>query len=273
MKKVLLVSMLASVGLFAFPSDSTLISDQTSTNDIMNVSNKIDFVSGKNEKQVGGQLIFAEDLMILNVPMSFRMNDAVTVDLNVPIINAQGGSGVADSTDIGDVSIGANYQSGDYTSDTGLHLTTIRYKSTTGDATRFLGSGKPAYTVAYNYAKNNSDELRLNAYASYTLNDKFVTGDAISLMGGATYKLSDQRDAHVKLSYLDTAQEGFNNGYTEANLWLEVSSKDLVEGMHLGAGIKVPIIDDINFPGGVTVDGLNSVVFYISTTSFFPETK
>lgn len=279
MKKILLTSILIATSLYAAPVESTAVRDQTYTNDIMNSTNKLDFQNNKEASQVGGQLLMGDDVTIFNIPMSFKVIDQVSIDLNAPIVNIKnatsfGGPDTPDYTDIGDISIAANYRYGDFKAEEGLHLATLRYKSTTGDVTRFLGTGKPSYTLAYNFAKEIS-EFILNAYASYTLNDKLVLGDSISLMVGGSHQsfLFEEVRTNVKLSYLDIAIEGFIPGYTQANLWLEFSSKTLVEGMHLGAGIKIPLIDDVNNFGGVTTDGTNGLMLYISTANFFSQTN
>lgn len=37
--------------------------------------------------------------------------------------------------------------------------------------------------------------------------------------------------------------------------------------MNLGAGIKIPVVDKSSF-GGVTINGTDTVLFYISTASY-----
>ena len=277
MKKVLLLSLLATISLYASKLESTSVRDQTYTNDIVNSVNKLDFQNGETKSQVSGQFIISEDIMIINIPMSYKIIDSVTVDVNVPIVNVKNASTVGtanfDSTSFGDISLAANYKFGDYNATAGLHLATLRYKGTTGDVTRGLGTGKPAYTLGYNFAKNIST-FRVNGYASYTLNDKSILGDAMSIMAGGSHQcfLYDKLRTNVKLSYLEIPKEGAIAGYTQANLWLEFTSKTLVDGMNLGAGLKVAIIDDVNTLGG-TIDGKNRFMLYISTANLFPQTS
>lgn len=111
MKKILLTSLLTGMSLFA--SEHSIIADQTQTNDIINSVDKLNFVNGNQKTQVSGQFLITQDLSIINIPMSFRIVDKITVDVNIPIINIRYPKTVlSDTTALGDISVGANYRYG-----------------------------------------------------------------------------------------------------------------------------------------------------------------
>ncbi len=164
----------------------------------------------------------------------------------------------------------------------GLNVFTLLYKTTTGDENKGLGSGADAYSFAYKFAKRVGGKYAIHALGSYTLNNDYTNqwntnidyGDSylVVLGGSMPCLLFEKVTTSAKLMYFhadDTSFSGFESGKTDAvDLWIQRDSVHLVSGVPLGAGIKIPIMSEIDTGGGLTNDD-TTFSFYVSVSGLF----
>jgi hypothetical protein len=233
---------------------------------------------------VGGEFIYTGDIKILNIPMGYNITQNIGIEASVPLVSVSDYQNTTtglldDNMGLGDISLGFNYHFGTYTSDYGLNVTTFRYKSSTGDEKKGLGLGKDAYTLSHNFAKEFS-LARIHALAAYTLNDEEVLGDSLTAMLGFSRPclLSEKVRTNMKVTYYnlaETTKNGFTNTpeFTKVDFWLAFNSDKLFAGVPIGAGIKIPLVDEVtsmDFTGkSKTIDGSKTILFYLSAGSFF----
>lgn len=297
MKRILLLSLVASASLMASPfhcsdnpdvecsTDTLVIADQSSTNDIINNNARMDLSDGDKMALAGGEFIFNGDIRILNIPLGYNITQNIGIEAGIPLVNnSKFQTGITfagtpiyeDNTGLGDVSVGANYHFGSYMAPYGLNVTTFRYKSTTGDRKKGLGTDYEAYTLSHAFAKELSFfELRTNALISYTLNHEAVLGNTLNAMIAASRPclLTDKVRTNMKLAYRNIEEVTLNGspssaGYNNLDFWLEFNSDKLMNDIPVGLGVKVPIVDDVTF-NGTTREGSKTFMFYVSLGAAF----
>jgi hypothetical protein len=277
MKKIVLTALLGSTALFGsslhFSSDNTdiaVVAEQTTVNDITVSNTRTDFALGTHTAMASAQYIYNGDVSIVNVPLGYNITDNVGLEVNFPFVQVK--SDFAETQrGMGDISVGANYHFGNYESASGLNLTTLRYKTTTGDEDKALGTGKAAYTLSHNFAKEVGGGFRFHALAAYTLNDKEVLGNAYNLMFGTSMPclLNENVRTNVKVVYFNMDENDFDmNGLTTADVWVEWNTQNLLQYVPLGFGVKIPVMNETT-AFGTTVDADKTVLFYVSVGSFF----
>ena len=265
MKKIVL-SFIA-ISSIAFSADyyevdsATFVNNQTIVNTIVADTPQTDLITTKKGYGATAQFVYSENVNILNIPLGMKIGSGFGIEAYVPIIDTPNNTG------IGDISIGGNYNFGSVLDSSGLNITSLVYKTTTGDENKGLGSGKGAVTLSQKISKNLSDKLTLNGALSYTLNDDTVSGDSYMLMAGGSMPclISDKVRTSAKLTYFAVAENQYNFGeINSADLWLQWDSSKLVNNLPLGFGIKVPLLNEID---GNDAD--KTLLFYLSVTSFF----
>ena len=301
MKKILLTSLALTASVLASPyscdphqeecsTEGVVIADQTTVNEVVTSTSRMDLANDSSKTAVvGGEYIHTGDIKIVNIPMGYNITQNIGLEASVPFVSvsdyplwdAASSSFIGqDNMGLGDISIGANYHFGSYESDYGLNVTTFRYKTSTGDETKGLGLGKDAYTLSHNIAKEMGF-ARVHGLLAYTLNDDTVLGDSLTAMVGFSRPclLSDKVRTNMKLTYYNLENtirdDGFLNTpeYKKIDFWLEFNSDRLISGIPIGAGIKIPIVDEVTtmlWDGtSKTLDGSKTVLFYLSVGSFF----
>jgi hypothetical protein len=302
MKKILLISLFASSALLAssYHCDAhqqdgecttetvSLIGDQSTANEIIINPSRMSLANNDKKAAVSAQFIYSGDVTVINLPAGYNVTDNIGVELNVPVVSISDfnvwnpitfQNEKESNMGLGDISVGANYHFGNFSSDYGLNVSTFRYKTTSGDELKGLGLGKDAYTFSHNFAKD-TDYLRVHALLSYTLNDEKVLGDALTAMVGISRPclLNEKLKTNIKLTYFnleETTRNNFTNssGFKKIDLWIAFNSDKLFSGIPVGAGIKIPIIDEVSsrdFTGAKqTTDGSKTILFYLSAGSFF----
>ena len=231
---------------------------------------------------VGAQYVYGDKIQIFNIPLGLDVGYGFGVEANVPIVFADADVtpwNVGDEKGLGDISAGLYYHFGT-PSGSGLSIVSALYKSTTGDEKKGLGSGADAYSFSYKYAKRFAGKYTLHLLGSYTLNsdytDEFGTktdyGDAyMGMIGGSMpCLLSDKVTTSAKLTYFhanenDTA--GFKYGETDVtDLWIQWDSTQLVSGIPLGLGVKIPLQNEVK---NALKDPDKTFSFYLSVAGLF----
>ena len=243
----------------------SLVQNQTIVNTIIADTPQTDLITTKKDYGATAQFVYSENVNILNIPLGMQIGSGFGIEAYVPIIDTPNDTG------IGDISIGGNYNFGSVFDSTGVNITSLLYKTTTGDETKGLGSGKGAVTLSHKIAKNLSEKYTLNGSLSYTLNDDTISGDSYMAMIGASMPclISNQVRTSAKLTYFAvedyTNQWGWTSGeVNSADLWLQWDSTTLVNNLPLGFGVKIPLLNEMD---GNDAD--KTLLFYLSVTSFF----
>jgi len=271
MKKITLGLVACSALLMASPHHApdfptelvTMIGNQGLVNDVIDHMNQVDMANKPaGTTGVTGQIVAGGDnVNLFNVSVRHNFNANVGVDFKLPVVMSEGDYGMEswDETGIGDISVAANYHFGTPASEYGTNITTLRYKSTTGDDEKYVGSGEGAFTLSHKIAKDLQNGFSFHGLASYTLNDGEVE-DSMLFMVGTSHQclLSDKAVTNAKFTYFDDGDT------TVADIWLEWNSDKVFAGIPVGAGIKIPIIDEY-----MDYDGTKAVMVYLSTSGFF----
>lgn len=269
MKKITLSLLVASSLLFgAFhPNEDTTdgevyIQNQVVINEIIGGSSKVDFIDSDKKVGVGTQLVNVGDVSILNLPVSYALDSNYVLELNVPIVSNKDSITKDREIGLGDISFGGNYHVGTALDEDGSYITTVTYKSTTGNDNKGIGGTVTSLTFSQRVSRDYDEMIRLHGFASYTLNN---TGDSTMLMFGASRPclLSDKLTTNVKLTYFHI-DSLVNTEVDTLDLWLGWTSKKLVNSTLLGFGFKLPIINE---KGGDSKD--RTILFYLSVSSFF----
>ncbi len=236
----------------------------------------------------GAQYIYSDKIQIFNIPLGMQVGYGFGVEANVPVVFVDkdvSASGKSESG-IGDISAGINYHFGTPASN-GLSIVTVLYKSTTGDEKKSLGSGADAYTLSYNYTKLFNGKYTLHLIGSYTLNSDYTNqwntkidyGDSyMAVIGGSMpCLLSDKVTTSAKLTYFhadktkDTYQNGNSWEYGETDvtdLWIQWDSTQLLSGIPLGLGVKIPLQNEVKNSWG-TKNPDKKFSFYLSVSGLF----
>ena len=284
MKKIVLSTLIASSLLMAYNDDisdsesHTLIVNQTVVNDIITApiaTTTSDLDS--NNGSVAGQYIYSDKVNIINIPLSYNINKNFTALMALPIVST------TEEIGIGDISLGGSFNFGQMNKGVGLNVTTLRYKTSTGDSKTGTGSGADAITLSHNINRAVGAGFIVNAIASYTSNfgeytDEFDTtvsyGDAYLALISAAHPclLSNKVITNVKLSYIHNNDHDFNYSFgsfnagetTNIDLWLAWTSSKIITGIPLAAGIKIPLLSEVN-----SVDDEKVYQFYVSITGLY----
>lgn len=276
MKKIALSLLVASMSLMAYDdynheesTDSEVyVESQSVVNNIVTDTTKTNLVTSDKDYGAAAQYINAGDISIINIPVGMKVGYGFGVEANVPLVSVTDyGWQQDDNTGLGDISLGVNYNFGKTSGSKGLNISTVLYKTTTGDDTKGLGSGVSAITLSHSFTKDVTEKYTVSALASYTLNDDTVLGDSYMLMAGASMPclVSDKVKTSTKLTYFYTDDNKYSNGeLTNIDLWLQWDSDKLVKKIPLGFGIKIPLVSELN---GNDAD--KTVLFYLSASSLF----
>ena len=267
MKKIVLS--LIAISTIAFSAEfydhevdsATFVNNQTIVNTIVADTPQIDLISTQKNYGATAQFVYSENVNILNIPLGVKIGSGFGIEAYIPIIDTPNDTG------IGDISIGGNYNFGSVIDSSGLNITSLVYKTTTGDDVKGLGSGKSAITLSHKLAKNLSDNFTFNGSLSYTFNDDTISGDSYLVMAGGAMPclISDKVRTSAKLTYFSVAENQYNFGeLNSADLWIQWDSSKLVNNLPLGFGVKIPLLNEIN---GNDAD--KTLLFYLSVTSFF----
>lgn len=271
MKKISLAVLLSFSLLYSSEFDwektdgEVYIGSQSIVNDVIGSTNKIDFINSNQDMGVSGQFISAGDISILNIPLSYSLDEEYSLELTTPVISSKSNVSGDTLTGIGDISLGGSYYFGKPSDKKGSNITTLTYKSTTGAEEKALGSYTSSLTISQRVTKDINDKMQVNGFASYTLDN---SADSTLFMIGGSHPclLSDKVTTSAKITYLhiDSASSVFYTAVESVDLWLGWSSNKLVVNTPLGFGLKLPIINE---KGGDSKD--KTVLFYLSASSFF----
>ncbi|MBU1658270.1 hypothetical protein KKG72_04360 [bacterium] len=272
MKKISLSMLAASTLLFGFQYDyettefQTYVTNQTVVNEVVSDTAMVDFATSDKTVGVTAQYIYAGDVSILNIPLSLNIGSNFGLDAMLPLIKIKNSSTGDDNTGIGDISVGGNFHFGMPSDVSGINVTSLRYKTTTGDDTKGLGSGYDAYTLSHRITKNIGDRFQANGLLSYTLNDEKISGNSYLVMAGGSMPCLfwDKVRTHAKITYFGVeALSGFGEVKT-ADFWLGWNSDKIAQGIPLGIGVKIPLINELDGK-----EKNKTVLFYLSASSFF----
>ncbi|MBD3843192.1 MAG: hypothetical protein IE909_15190 [Campylobacterales bacterium] len=250
--------------------------ESTTVNEVLTNTGRMDLANDSSSKAAAtGQFIYAGNIKVINLPLGYNVTENIGLEAGVPVVSVSDfGVTKEDNMGLGDISVGANYHFGNYGSGSGLNVTTLRYKSSTGDEKKGLGLGKDSYTLSHAFAKEMGF-VRAHASLSYTLNDDTVLGNSYNLMVGASRPclLSDTVRTNAKLTYFNIDEVKKNgatwvSGFRTMDFWLEWNSDKLVSGVPLGLGLKIPLINEIE-ANGITADADKVFLVYLSASSLF----
>ena len=225
------------------------------SNDIIDHSNQIEFANqGAGAMALTGALSLGSDVKLIDVVPRYNPTGNLGFDARLPIVNNSN----TDKFGIGDISLSGNYHFGNLDSEYGTNITTLRYKASTGSDTDGLGTGEGSITLTHTLAKNLDGDLRLHGLLTYAMNMGDID-DAIALMGGVSHTgLINNVASNAKFTYYTQGD------FTAADLWVELSSKKLIDGVPLATGLKIPLIDSYD---GTDLD--KYFLLYASFTGFF----
>ncbi len=275
MKKVILPLLLMSGALFASPgghcyfngttlvcpthhegpNTSELATLETFKDDVIDHTNQIEFANrGKDAAAISGTLSIGKDIKFIDVVPRYNPTGHIGFDARLPIMQNSN----TDKFGIGDISLSGNYHFGNLDSEYGTNITTLRYKASNGNDTDGLGTGEGSITLTHTLAKNLDGDLRLHAFITYAMNMGDID-DAIAFMGGISHTgLITNVASNAKFTYYKQGD------LTAADLWVELSSTKIVDGLPLSTGLKVPLIDSYS---GNDLD--KYFMLYASMTGFF----
>lgn len=280
MKKIALSLLVASMSLMAYDNyeshsentDSKVyVQSQTIVNNVVADAPKTNFITSGRSFGAAAQYVNAGDVTILNIPLAMKIASGFGLEINIPLVSVTDyGWKKEDNTGLGDISIGGTYNFGSTNESTGLNITTLLYKTATGDVVKGLGTDVDAISLTHKFSKNINSKYTANALVAYTLNDDTVSGDSYMLMAGASMPclISDKVKTSAKLTYFSVAEHtqwGWSSGeLTSADLWLQWDSSKIVKDIPLGFGIKIPLVNELD---GKDKD--KTVLFYLSASSLF----
>ena len=245
------------------------VQSQTVVNTIIADAPKADLIKSDKSARAAAQYINVGDISIINIPIGFQLSSSFGIEASIPLVSVTDyGWQQEDNTGLGDISAGINYNFGLASESSGLNITTISYKSTTGDIEKGLGSDMSAVTIAHSISKTISDSFTANGSFSYTINedDKVLGNSYLAMIGGSMPCLiSNKVTTSAKLTYFSVAENEYSYGeVTNADLWLQWNSDKLVSNIPLGFGVKIPLVSEVD-----SVDKDKTVLFYLSASSLF----
>ncbi|EDZ62773.1 hypothetical protein SMGD1_2783 [Sulfurimonas gotlandica GD1] len=284
MKKITISLLVATTLLFGasydphanFPSNSdktdqqTYVTNQTVVNDIITTPTKVEFINSGKLAGVGVQIISAGDIKVLNIPVGVNIGSNFGIEANVPILRVYNAMLDEENTGLGDVSIGGNFHFGKYSDMMGNNITTLLYKTITGDEDKGLGTIRQSTTLSHRVTKYMDGRYQAHGLVSYTVNDDLDSGNAYMLMAGGAMPclMTDKVTTNAKLTYFhvdSVSSLGVKTGEVKsADLWLSWNSSKIIGDAPLGFGVKIPLVNELD---GVDKD--KTVLFYLSASSFF----
>ena len=266
MKKITL-ALLASASLLMASDhheepNNELVTYQTFTNDIIDNTNQVEFVNSGKKMGATGIVGVGDKHNIIDLALRYQPIDHLGFDIRLPIQD----NDFTDETGIGDASVSVNYHFGQFADTFGTNIFTFRYKSTSGDEDKGLGTGEDAYTLTYTMANEITDDVRFYGLLTYTMNPGEYTDsttgtvidydDSYAGMLGASYESTVSTNA--KVTYFG------QDDLSVSDFWIELSTKKVIPNVPLAIGVKIPITNkDDNF------DYDKTYLFYLSVSSFF----
>jgi hypothetical protein len=234
---------------------SELATLETFKNDVIDHANQIEFANkGEGAMAVTGALSIGKDIKFVDIVPRYNPTGNIGFDARLPVIQ----NSDSDKFGIGDISLSGNYHFGNLDSEYGTNITTLRYKASTGSDTDGLGTGEGSITLTHALAKNLDNDLRFHGLLTYAMNMGDID-DAIAAMGGISHTgLIDNVATNSKFTYY------MQGDLTVADLWVELSSSKIVDGVPLSTGLKIPLIDSYD---GNDLD--KYFMLYASFTGFF----
>ena len=277
MKKITLSLLVASSLLFGFHSDTektdqeTYVSNQTIVNEVVASPEKVEFANSGKQFGVGAQMISAGDVKIFNIPVGVNIGSNFGLEANVPILRVRNTFTEEDNIGLGDITLGGNFHFGKYSDIIGNNITTLLYKTVTGDENEGFGTIYKALTISQRTTKYIDNKYQLHGLLSYTRNgDSNDYGDSYMLMAGGAMPclISDKVTTNMKITYFHVnSVESFGVTAGEiksTDLWFAWNSSKLINDVPLGFGVKIPLVNELD---GVDKD--KTVLFYLTVSSFF----
>ncbi len=281
MKKILFSAVALASTLFAYcdpnmamyggectSQSESFVGNQSLVNSVVADSAKTDLITSSNNLAVSAQYMYSDDLKILNIPFYVNIGSNFGVEASVPYVSLRNQLGET-NTGVGDVSVGGNFHFGSMDENMGLNITTLVYKSTTGDSKKGLGSDKPAYTLSHKIGKYVTNDIALNGIFSYTFNDKSVSGNAylVAFGGSMPCLLYSKVRTNAKVSYfhIDEGDNIFTQQEVKAtDLWISWDLNELTWKVPVSVGLKIPLQNEIG-----TAQADKKYLFYVSATGLF----
>ncbi|RLA72663.1 MAG: hypothetical protein DRG24_02345 [Epsilonproteobacteria bacterium] len=241
---------------------------QTFTNDIIDNTTQVEFAN--SDKKMGATAIVGvgDEHNVLDLALRYQPINHLGFDIRLPIVDNE----VTDENGIGDFSASANLHFGKFSDTMGTNIFTFRYKSTSGDEEKGLGSGADAYTVTYTMANDLSSHIRFYLLGTYTFNSDDDSDsknvieyeDAYAGMLGLSYESTVS--TNTKVTYFEQDIPGGADTLTVADFWLEFSTKKIVPNVPMALGVKIPIVSEYDKD---LIDLDKTYLFYFSMSSFF----
>jgi hypothetical protein len=285
-KKTILLSLALMGSLNAFEGvdtqeAETVITDQTIVNTVVNnpVATFTNIIDSKKSGSVAGDVIVSGNVKMVNLPLAYKFNPSWGFSAAVPYVETNFVGDVVEKG-IGDISASINYIHGKAKSD--MQTVELRYKSDTGDYLIGTGSGAESLFTGYSIRKLTK-KYTLVGSASYTHNESYtndtllnypiVYGDTMSLNFGLTYEsfLSKKIKTTIRFSYMDKNSDtqggtDANNGLTNSDLWLSMSTDKFFMDLPIKWGLKIPL-EAKSDSATARVD--KTVLFYASVAGYF----
>jgi len=267
MKKITLALLACSALLMASRDHGTTSEQatlQTFTNDIIDNTNQVEFANSDKKMRATGIVGVGDEHNIIDLALRYQPIDHLGFDIRLPIQENE----ISDETGIGDASASVNMHFGQTTDSMGTNIFTFRYKSTSGDEDKGLGTGADAYTLTYTMANDLTEHVRFYGLATYTFNtddknDNEIE-DAYAGMLGTSYESTVS--TNMKMTYFEQDIPGGADTLTVLDFWLEFSTKKIVPNVPMALGVKIPIISEFDKD---TTDLDKTYLFYFSMSSFF----
>ncbi len=235
---------------------SELATLQTYKNEIVDHTNQVEFAKkGEGAMAVSATASFGKDIHYVDIVPRYNPTGNLGFDVRFPLIQ----NGESDEFGIGDISASSNYHFGNLQGDYGFNLTTLRYIAATGDDEKGLGMGEGAVALTHTLVKDITADVRVHGLVNYTM----IMGDiddSMALMAGVSHMGLIPSVAAVNAKFTYFAQDKLS----VADLWMELSSTNIVPGVPLSGGLKVPLMDDYD---GEELD--KAFMLYVSAMGFF----
>lgn len=227
---------------------ATLIVNQNTFNDVIQTPP----TSTGDKGLVSQQYLYTPNASIINLPAQFDVIKGMKVLVSVPLIRYEDLAGKIQSG-VGDVGLGVNYHVKQLDAKYGMHIIQIKYKSTTGDAAKSLGSGASNFMFSHKFNMIFEDSTIDTAF-SYTSNGSYNGtdyGNATSFVFSGTAKSLFKRpiEGTLKLSYFKSENNTVGTAVfgktTNVDLWIEFASSAYFH-TPLSFGLKLPLYAEAN---------------------------
>jgi hypothetical protein len=135
---------------------------------------------------VSAEYIYSDDYKVLNIPLGVNLGTHFGAEAILPLVTVKNNVTGDTNTGMGDILVGGNYHFGAVDANSGVNITSLLLKTTSGDTNKQLGTGKNAYTLSHKFEKNAYKDIDANLLLSYTMNDKSVSGNSyLAAVGGS----------------------------------------------------------------------------------------